>query len=893
MKQHHPIVIKFAQLFSVLVRFILSARYRVSIKNASLLKGRIARVILPNHQAIMDPVILFANLYKYTSAVPVVTSSYYDMPVVKSIFKTWGAVRVSDLESGSRNTKVLDQITDGINKSLDLNNNVVLYPAGQLAGQGYERILNKQSAFKVIGNMPDDAQVLAVRISGLWGSRWSKAWTGKSPNFGSMLLKCLGLLLASLLFFLPRRKVSIEIIDVTKEAKAKSKLDKKAFNEYLESVYNQNGEEQVKYVKYHCLAPKLKKQLPDTIVGSVKFAKQEMVSGKHDIPDEVFKKVQHILHQILEGLTEIKKSDFLQIDLGADSLNIVEIIDAIENEFESFSPPQIIEVKTVSDLCLVAMGQFKTDTDLKPTKLYHNVSEVKRLAINEDQNILQQFIKSFTTHKKDPFCYDAMLGSTDKKTFFLKTCVVSELLKKEVKEQHVGIMLPALQSTTMLIAACYLAGKIPVMLNWTVGKKILQHCIDTAGVKTILSAGAFISKIEEQLPDDLKEKIILLEKKVPELSTITKLKGALKATFPGVFISAKRIPDEAVILFTSGSDALPKAVPLTHRNIVSDLASVFKIINLDNNQSFLSFLPPFHSFGFSVLSILPLLTGAKVAYTPNPTDSREVLRIMKHVKANILVGTPSFLKLLLSEGSAYEFKSVQYAVSGAEAMPESLKLQFEALTQNGIILEGYGITECAPVLTINPQSKQKLNSVGKFLPDVTGLVLDVETHEPLKANEAGMIYAKGPNVFDGYLNQPELKPFEEINGERYYKTGDLGYIDEEGYLFITGRLKRFIKIAGEMISLPFIEKILLQKYGSSDAQVLAVEGSDKVKPARIALFAKNDIDLNEANAYLLQNGVAPIAKLKELIAIDEIPVLGTGKTDYKVLKAILEKDLVN
>jgi len=310
---------------------------------------------------------------------------------------------------------------------------------------------------------------------------------------------------------------------------------------------------------------------------------------------------------------------------------------------------------------------------------------------------------------------------------------------------------------------------------------------------------------------------------------------------------------------------------------------------LSNNETFLSFLPPFHSFGFTVLSILPLLTGVKVAYTPNPTDAREVLRILKHVQANMLIGTPGFLKLLMAEGSAYHFKSVRYAISGAEAMPPAVKEQFEKLTQGALILEGYGITECAPVLTLNPQEKQKLNSVGKFLPGINHIILDTETNQPVEVGQAGMIYVMGTNVFDGYLNEPDLHPFEHINGETFYKTGDLGYIDDEGYLFITGRLKRFIKIAGEMISLPFIEKILLEKYGDEDRLVLAVEGTDSTTPPRIALFTEKNIDLAEANDYLLKNGVAPIAKLKEIIAIDEIPVLGTGKTDYKVLKKQLER----
>jgi len=889
MKQHHPIILKLAAVLFTLLRLILSIRYKVSVKGGELIKSSSPKLILPNHQAVMDPILLFANLYKYSTAVPVVTAGYYDMPVAKSLFSAWGAVRVSDLESGSRNTNVLTQITTAINKGIELNKNIVLYPSGQIAGQGYERIFNKQSAYRAVKELPKQADVIAVRISGLWGSRWSKAWTGSSPNFFPVLLKCMALTLLNLVFFMPRRRITIELENISQEAKAQSHVNKSAFNQYLESVYNVHGEEEHRFIKYHFLAPELRRKLPKSIGGSDKRETQKQQATQTDIPQEVLDKVKTIVAQIVETQEEIKPEHFLQVDLGADSLNIVEIISELENEFPTFAAPQINEIKTISDLCLVALGQFKTDSDLKPSTLNQKLTIVKRLNIKEDESILQQFITSFTQNANDPFCYDAMLGSSDRKTFFLKACVVSELLKKEVKEPNVGIMLPALQSTTLLIAACYLAGKVPVMLNWTVGKKVLQHCINTTGLKTILSAGAFLEKIEEQLPDDIKDKIILLEKKVPDLSMFTKLKGALKARFPKLLISTHKVPDTAVILFTSGSEAMPKAVPLSHKNIVRNLASAFKLVEIDNNQTFLSFLPPFHSFGFTVLNIMPLLTAVKVGYTPNPTDGREVLRIMKHIKANILVGTPSFLKLLLSEGSAYEFKSIKYAISGAEAMPEALKKQFESVTKDGLILEGYGITECAPVLTLNPQNKQKINSVGQFLPDIDGKILDIDSKQALPSNQAGMIYVKGPNVFNGYLIHSDLNPFEDINGERYYKTGDLGYVDDEGYLFITGRLKRFIKIAGEMISLPFIEKILLEKYGSDDEQVLAVEGSDQSKPARLALFTTKNLDLNQVNTHLLKNGVAPIAKLKEIIQVDEIPVLGTGKTDYKVLRAMLEK----
>jgi long-chain-fatty-acid--[acyl-carrier-protein] ligase len=182
-----------------------------------------------------------------------------------------------------------------------------------------------------------------------------------------------------------------------------------------------------------------------------------------------------------------------------------------------------------------------------------------------------------------------------------------------------------------------------------------------------------------------------------------------------------------------------------------------------------------------------------------------------------------------------------------------------------------------------------MNSVGRFIPGLEHLIIDLATGKEAGTGQAGMIYVRGKNVFHGYLGEDAINPFEEINGKTYYKTGDLGYLDEDGYLFITGRLKRFIKIAGEMISLPFLEKILLEKYNDPEKPVIAVEGSDKTTPAQIVLFTTLQINLDEANDFLSKNGVAPIARIKRIIALDEIPVLGTGKTDYKVLRKRLEE----
>jgi long-chain-fatty-acid--[acyl-carrier-protein] ligase len=645
-----------------------------------------------------------------------------------------------------------------------------------------------------------------------------------------------------------------------------------------------NGAEEVLYLKHYFFAPKLKRKLPEKIEGSVEDQRSNAVVSEEDIPEEIFKKVSEILVKVAGvNPSEISLSSNLALDLNVDSLLMVEAITAVEEEFKVVSQFEITLIKTVDDLCRIAMNQEIAEDELKPSFLHNHLSPIKEIKIDNTKNILENFIQVFSTYKNDHFAYDKILGSTTRKDFMLKAFVVSKIIRKEVKGKHVGIMLPALQSTALLVISSYLAGKIPVMLNWTVGKKVLDHCIETIDLDVILTAKTFHDKVADSLTENVKSKCVFFEQKVKEASLGTKLSGL----FSNMFKITPKIDfnDVAVILFTSGSESLPKAVPLTHRNVIDNLWGVFEIVELNNDRVFLAFLPPFHSFGFTVLTILPLITGLKVAYTPDPTDNRELLKILKHVQANTVLATPTFLKMLLSISTKKDFGNVDLAITGAESLnPAIIKTFKEKGAEGARILEGYGITECSPVLTINPMDIQKEKSVGKFITGITYHITDINTYTHLKQGEEGMIMVKGNSIFNGYQDKKLDTPFVKINGEDFYKTGDLGKVDEDGYLFITGRLKRFIKIAGEMISLPAVENTLLKKYGSEEEVVMAIEGSDTIEPPQIALFSKIKIDINEANMFLKENGFSGIVKIHQVIVVDEIPLLGTGKTDYKILK---------
>lgn len=250
MKEQQTFLITILVKFAALVKCLVSLRYKVTIKGAEILKNSSPALILPNHQALIDPVILLSYIYCDTNAIPVISSTFYDIPLLKSFFSSLGAVRVSDLEAGSRNVNVLKDISRSVLKGFRRGKSIVLYPSGQLASQGNEKIFNKKSAQKIVSKIPDDVKVIGVRMTGLWGSMWSKAKTGKTPNFFIQMLKAIFYILANLIFFMPRRRVTIQIEDLTQMAMEKANLGRKPFNLFLEDFYNHKGEENLNVLNY-------------------------------------------------------------------------------------------------------------------------------------------------------------------------------------------------------------------------------------------------------------------------------------------------------------------------------------------------------------------------------------------------------------------------------------------------------------------------------------------------------------------------------------------------------------------------------------------------------------------------------------------------------------------
>ncbi|MCK5856756.1 MAG: 1-acyl-sn-glycerol-3-phosphate acyltransferase [Bacteroidales bacterium] len=255
---------------AVIISTLLSTRYKVTIKGVELLSSDRSSLYLPNHPAEVDPQILISEIGKYDEPVPMISETYYNLPLINSFMKFLDAVPVADLEAGSRDVSVVENMRKAMLGALKNGKSVVLYPSGQLSNQAYEKIFNKQSAYRLVQELDDNTRVIGVRQQGLWGSVWSRAWWGKSPDFFKVFLLSGFYVLANLIFFVPKRKVEIEFVDISEEAKAKSKsLTRREFNEYLETFYNVNGEEGARFIRHFFFLPFSKKKIHKKVKGFV------------------------------------------------------------------------------------------------------------------------------------------------------------------------------------------------------------------------------------------------------------------------------------------------------------------------------------------------------------------------------------------------------------------------------------------------------------------------------------------------------------------------------------------------------------------------------------------------------------------------------------------------
>jgi len=474
----------------------------------------------------------------------------------------------------------------------------------------------------------------------------------------------------------------------------------------------------------------------------------------------------------------------------------------------------------------------------------------------------------------------------------LKSSVLSRLMAKKTQvNEIVGLLLPNTNATVLSFFALQSIARVPAMLNYTAGFKGLLSALETAQIKTVYTSRRFISlaKMDDLISQLEKQvNVIYLEDLRAEVTWQDKTYGVFCSLLPKILYAQQwqsvQPDDAAVVLFTSGSEGVPKGVVLSHKNIISNTIQLGTKIDFNKNDVILNALPLFHSFGLSTATLVSVLNGMKVFLYPSPLHYRIIPEVAYDINATMLFGTNTFLKGYAKFAHSYDFYSIRYVCAGAEAVQkETRELYAEKFGLR--ILEGYGATETSPVISINTPIDYKTGTVGTMLPGMEYKLKSVPGIE-----QGGQLFVKGPNIMKGYLrneNPGVLEPAESEYGSGWYDTGDIVAIDADGFISIKGRVKRFAKIGGEMVSLAMVEEMAAQCWPDEMHGVVSIPDSSKGEQL-VLITTRQDAQRKDLSVYAKENQIGEINVPKKIIEVEKLPLLGTGKIDYQALKNITE-----
>jgi acyl-[acyl-carrier-protein]-phospholipid O-acyltransferase / long-chain-fatty-acid--[acyl-carrier-protein] ligase len=480
--------------------------------------------------------------------------------------------------------------------------------------------------------------------------------------------------------------------------------------------------------------------------------------------------------------------------------------------------------------------------------------------------------------------------STGKNVTYSRALIGALILSSKFKRYDkgfIGIMIPTSAGCALATVGALMSGSVPVMINYSTGaEENARYAQKKCKFKTIITSKTLLEKINCPLIDGM----VLIEDIMESVSAIEKLKAALMTKLP-VDMILKNIHkgnenDTAVILFTSGSEKDPKAVQLTHRNIISNIENFGGYVKINESDIILANLVFFHVFGLTVDLWVPFYYGMTMITYANPLDFQAISNIAREEKPTIMVGTPSFFWGYLKKSEPGDFKTLRLMVAGADKCPDTLREGY--LQKHGVtLLEGYGATETSPVISVNSQEFNRPGSTGKVIPNIQVRIENFETGKECTIREVGKIMVKGDSVMKGYYDDPDLTA--EVLADGWYNTGDMGYFDEDGFLWHAGRLKRFAKVGGEMISLVKVEN-LLEKLLPEKASCCVVEVPNEKKGSYIVAAITVEINKTEILRKMLKE-LPAIALPRQFLVIKELPVMSTGKIDFRSVTRIVQEIL--
>lgn len=501
----------------------------------------------------------------------------------------------------------------------------------------------------------------------------------------------------------------------------------------------------------------------------------------------------------------------------------------------------------------------------------------KRAQKRIKRNIFEAFVDAGKTHgTKKKILTDGDGRVLSYADLLRSAFALSSPLKKiTASGENVGILLPTGAGAVVAMLCVHAAGRTPAMLNFTAGIKNLKAAAETAPLKTVLTAHKFIEIGGlGPLMDELKEhvNVVYLEDLKEEIGLRGKIKAVLGSAMPQTFAPKDSHEDTGVILFTSGTEGRPKGVVLSHANILANVEQIDEHVELEDTDIIFNPLPIFHCYGLTAGSLWPLICGVPVVMHPSPLQTKTIAKRIFQTRSTVLFATDTFLQQYMRASADGGLNSLRIAVCGAERVREETRKTAEQRFSFEV-LEGYGVTECAPVLAANQPGDIRGGTIGKMLPGIDAKLEPVEG-----LDDAGSLWVRGPNIMKGYISPDKPGAVVPLK-DGWHDTGDVVSVDKEGYYVIRGRIKRFAKIGGEMVSLTVVENCASAVW--PDYMHAAAIVPDPKRGEQIVLVSEDpDAKRHELLAWAQTHGVPEIAVPKKIVCVDALPVLGTGKLNY-------------